>query len=105
MALLTRAAAAGIGLFAIACFAAPPPPALPTELGGCHPGAYSTLSEHACERDSDCLLCGEACALTTRAQLALTNEPCPPLPGAACEGARPACCQGRCVSSLGPPTF
>ena len=40
MALLTRAAAAGIGLFAIACFAAPPPPALPTELGGCHPGAY-----------------------------------------------------------------
>jgi len=94
-----------VALLAIGCFAAPPPPALPTQLGGCHPGAYSTLSELSCERDSDCLLCGEECQLTTRSQVALTNEPCPPLTEAACEGARPACCQGRCVSSLGPPTF
>lgn len=84
------------------CVAAPPPPAAPGQLGGCHPGAYSTLSELACERDSDCLVCGRECRLDTRESLMLSNASCPA--GDACD-ARPACCNGRCVESLGAPTF
>lgn len=90
------------------CFAAPPPAALPTELSGCHPGAYGARSEHRCRRDDDCLLCGErdGCGrLESRAHLALTNAACPPADPEACEGAEAACCGGRCVRSLGPPAF
>lgn len=87
-----------LGLLPAGCFSAPPPPAAPGELGGCHPGAYATLSDLACARDTDCLLCGER--LTTRDELQLTNESCPP---PADEGASAVCCHGRCVRSLGPP--
>lgn len=80
------------------CFAGPPPPASLGDLGGCHPGAYAILSEFECRRDSDCLLCGDR--LRSRAELELTNEPCPPPED---DSSSAACCQGRCVESLGPP--
>ncbi len=91
------------GLLLGACYAAPPAPAAPGQLGACHPGAYASLSEHACQRDDDCLLCAspDACTLTTRRALSLSNAPCPR--PTACDGATAACCEGRCVRSLGPP--
>lgn len=80
------------------CFAAPPP-AMGPQLGGCHPGSYAALSELTCRRDSDCVLCG--CErLESRERLMLENPACPQ--PATCEE-RAACCQGRCVRSLGPP--
>lgn len=93
-------------LLSLGCYAAPPPPAAPAELSGCHPGAYGALSDFRCETDTDCLLCGpDECELTTRQQLQLTNAPCPPPDDEHCLDARAACCEGRCVTSLGPPRF
>lgn len=96
-------------LLALGCYAEPPPPAAPGQLTGCHPGSYGALSDLSCRRDDDCLLCRtseEPCgALTSREELALTNAPCPRADAESCDGARAACCEGRCVRSLGPPSF
>jgi hypothetical protein len=100
---LTRALL--IGVFASACFAAPPPAAIPSQLAGCHPGSYSTLSEHACDSDADCLLCGTegGCELVPRARVDLTGEACPRPTHPSCERSEATCCEGRCVRSVGPP--
>lgn len=96
-------------LFALAasgCYAAPPPPAVTTDLGGCHAGAYGARSELTCDGDADCLLCGEreGCGfLTSRERAMLANVACPPPDPERCRGARARCCGGRCVLSLGPP--
>lgn len=95
-------------LLLVGCYAEPPPPAVPGELSGCHPGAYATRSPLRCRRDSDCLLCARPDApcgrLTARAHVALTNETCPRVTDGAC-ASQPACCEGRCVESLTPPSF
>jgi hypothetical protein len=92
-------------VFVAGCYAAPPPPALSGQLVGCHPGAYATLSEHPCDSDSDCLLCGteDGCELVPRARVAVTNQACPSPTHPRCEGEQAACCEGRCVRSLPPP--
>jgi len=69
------------------------------ELGGRPPGSYAALSELRCRRDSDGVLCG-CDRLEAREHLMLENPACPQ--PSACE-ARAACCDGRCVRSLGPP--
>jgi hypothetical protein len=76
------------------CYAAPPAPASPQDLGGCAPGAHGALGEQRCSRDEDCVLCG--CELRSRRELLLSNEACP---SAECEGATASCCQNRCVTS------
>jgi hypothetical protein len=96
-------------LVLVGCYAEPPPPAVPGELSDCHPGSYATRSELRCRRDSDCVLCRRPDApcgeLTSRAELGVTNAACPRIDDEACDGARAACCEGRCVESLGPPAF
>jgi hypothetical protein len=98
-----------VGLLLAGCYAEPPPPAMPGELSGCHPGSYATQSELRCRRDSDCLLCRRPDApcgeLASRARRAVTNEACPAIDEGACQGRRAACCEGRCVESLGPPAL
>ncbi|HJL17035.1 MAG TPA: hypothetical protein RMH99_15325 [Sandaracinaceae bacterium LLY-WYZ-13_1] len=99
-------AAAAVALLLTGCVAVPPPAPRAT-LGGCHPGAYGARSDLRCERDADCLRCGDPDArcgrLTSRARIALTNAPCPRPDARACPGAAARCCGGRCVLSLGPP--
>jgi hypothetical protein len=97
-----------LGALALAsCYADPPLPAVPSELSGCHPGAYGARSALRCAEDADCVLCRRADApcgrLTSRAELALTNDACPAIDERACDGAQPACCAGFCVQSLGAP--
>ena len=102
---LARSVVLGAVFFA-GCFAAAPPPAVGTELGGCHPSAYGRLSEETCARDADCVLCGEpdGCGeARSRRGLWIDNSPCPAADPDACAGATAACCRGRCVLSLGPP--
>lgn len=87
--------------FLLGCYAEPPPPASAGELTGCRPGAYGALSELTCRSDRDCVLCG--CArVESREHLLLTNAACPP--SAECD-AEAHCCLGRCVRTLGPPSF
>ncbi len=104
-----RLALACLTLTLTGCYAEPPPPAPQGALSGCHPGSYSTLSDVTCERDADCLLCAtvvEPCGvLKSRAQVTLTNEPCPAPSADHCGSPAPACCHQRCVRSLSPPSF
>lgn len=98
-----------LAMLAIGCYAEPPPPAAPGQLTDCHPGSYGPLSDLPCSRHGDCVLCRtseEPCGeLTSRDELALTNAACPRVDGESCAAARAACCEGRCVRSLGPPSF
>ena len=82
------------------------PPAVGSELTGCHPGAHGALSEHRCRSDADCVLCAEPhhCArVESRRHLGLTNATCPRPTAESCGGATASCCSGRCVMSQGPP--
>ncbi|MFK7987312.1 MAG: hypothetical protein AB8I08_14910 [Sandaracinaceae bacterium] len=96
----------GVALLLEGCFAAPPAPAMATELGGCHPGSYGVLSALACRSDEDCVLCRtpeEACGvLVLRRELEIDNRVCPAVDVPRCR-AEAACCEGRCVVSAGPP--
>lgn len=101
-----RGPLAAFALLLQGCFAAPPPPAMATELGGCHPGSYGVLSALACRSDGDCVLCRtseQACGvLVLRRELETDNRACPPVDVPSCR-AEAACCGGRCVVSAGPP--
>lgn len=98
-----------LGLALAGCYAQPPPPAPASALTGCHPGSYATLTDVECETDADCVLCAtviEPCGvLKRRDQVALTNEPCPAPTNESCGSPSPACCEHRCVRSLGPPAL
>ena len=104
---MTRAALVLAFLATFGCYAEPPPPMHPGDLGACNEGSYGPLSAFVCERDADCAVCldGSRCgrAVSSSALLAESTE-CAVAPASEdCETPYAACCRHRCVLVLEPP--
>lgn len=101
------ASALWVLLCALGCYAEPPPPMHPGELGACNEGSYGPLSAVVCEHDADCAVCldGSRCGrAVSSSALEEASTECAVAPASEdCETPYAACCRHRCVLVLEPP--